>query len=67
TMPGAGDEGAPVTLLNHPVRYDGKPASVRLPPQGLGAQTSEVLAALGYDAAAQKALAAEGVIRLGDA
>lgn len=64
TVPGAGDEGAPVTLLNHPVRYDGKPASVRLPPQSLGAQTGEVLAALGYDAAAQKALVAEGVIKL---
>lgn len=64
TVPGGGEKGAPVTLLNHPVRYDGKAASVGLPPQGLGAQTSEVLASLGYGAAEQQALAAEGVIKL---
>jgi len=45
---GAGDNGAPVTLVNHPVRYDGKAASIRLAPQRLGAQTKEVLAELGF-------------------
>lgn len=40
--------GAEVTLVNHPIRYDGEVADVRLPPQPLGAQTRDVLAELGY-------------------
>jgi crotonobetainyl-CoA:carnitine CoA-transferase CaiB-like acyl-CoA transferase len=48
TMAGATD--APVTLVNHPVRYDGQAAEVRLAPQPLGAQTGEILAELGYSA-----------------
>ena len=43
TVAGAGETGAPVTLVNHPVLYDGETAEVRLPPQPLGAQTAEVL------------------------
>ena len=40
---GRGRRKAPVTLVNHPVRYDGQAAEVKLPPQRLGAQTAEVL------------------------
>ena len=47
TVAGAGETGAPVTLVNHPVLYDGATAEVRLPPQPLGAQTAEVLKELG--------------------
>jgi crotonobetainyl-CoA:carnitine CoA-transferase CaiB-like acyl-CoA transferase len=47
-VPGAGPEKAPITLVNHPLQYDGEAAEVRLPPQPLGAQTDEVLAELGY-------------------
>jgi crotonobetainyl-CoA:carnitine CoA-transferase CaiB-like acyl-CoA transferase len=67
TVPGTGDTGAPVTLLNHPVLYDGETAEVRLPPQRLGAQTAEVLAELGYAPAEIEALARDGVIKLADA
>jgi crotonobetainyl-CoA:carnitine CoA-transferase CaiB-like acyl-CoA transferase len=64
TAAGAGKTGAPVTFVNHPVRYDGKAAEVRLPPQPLGAQTREVLTELGFDAAEIDELARGGVIRL---
>jgi len=64
TVDGAGATGAPVTLVNHPVRYDGKAAAVRLPPQRLGAQTAEVLGELGFGAAEIAALARERVVRL---
>src|SRR5262249_4192110 len=64
TAPGGGASAAPLTLVNHPVRYDGKAATIRLPPQRLGAQTREVLAELGLAPAEIAALARDGVVRL---
>jgi crotonobetainyl-CoA:carnitine CoA-transferase CaiB-like acyl-CoA transferase len=55
-----------VTLVNHPVLYDGATAETRLPPQPLGAQTQEVLMELGLDAVEIEALARDNVIRLGE-
>jgi crotonobetainyl-CoA:carnitine CoA-transferase CaiB-like acyl-CoA transferase len=40
--------GAPVRVLSHPVRYDGKAPPIRLAPQKLGAQSREILDELGY-------------------
>ena len=60
TVPGA--TGAPVTLVSHPVRYDGAAPEVRLPPQPLGAQNAEILAELGYGTAEIQRLEAKGVI-----
>ncbi|MCH2394657.1 CaiB/BaiF CoA transferase family protein [Oceanibaculum sp.] len=59
-----GATGSPVTLVNHPVRYDGETAEVRLPPQKLGAQSAEILAELGYSADDIRAMAAEGAALL---
>jgi crotonobetainyl-CoA:carnitine CoA-transferase CaiB-like acyl-CoA transferase len=63
TVKGAGAEKAPITLVNHPVLYDGKAAEIRLPPQPLGAQTAEILRELGLSAAEIGKLENEGVVR----
>jgi crotonobetainyl-CoA:carnitine CoA-transferase CaiB-like acyl-CoA transferase len=66
TVQGTGDSGAAVTLLNHPVLYDGEAAGVRLPPQRLGAQTQEVLKEIGLADAEIAALAEAKVVSLHD-
>ncbi|MCG6121612.1 MAG: CoA transferase [Microvirga sp.] len=58
-----GATGAPVTLVGHPVRYDGEAPPVRLAPQPLGAQTREILSEAGFDAAAIDGLVARGIVR----
>ncbi len=57
-----GATGAAITLVTHPVRYDGEAAGVRLPPQPLGAQTEEILIELGYSKADIARLQAEAAI-----
>ena len=65
TVEGTGKTRAPVTLVNHPVLYDGETAEVRLPPQQLGAQTADVLRELGLADAEISALARDSVVTLG--
>lgn len=55
--------GAPVTLIAHPLRYDGKAPEVRLPPQALGAQTREVLAEAGFADGEIEEFIAAGIVR----
>jgi crotonobetainyl-CoA:carnitine CoA-transferase CaiB-like acyl-CoA transferase len=61
---GAGGSETSLTLVNHPVLYDGEAGEVRLRPQRLGAQTAEVLAEIGLASSEIEALAAAGVIGL---
>ena len=62
TVDGTGGE--PITLVAHPVRYDGHSPEVRLPPQRLGAQSGEILQDLGYTQEDIERLAAEGTVGL---
>lgn len=57
-----GATGSPITLVSHPVRYDGEVPEVHLPPQKLGAQTEEILEELGYDAEQLRDLYAKGAV-----
>ena len=57
-----GATGSPITLVSHPVRYDGEVPKVRLPPQKLGAQSAEILKELGYGARELKLLYAKGAV-----
>jgi crotonobetainyl-CoA:carnitine CoA-transferase CaiB-like acyl-CoA transferase len=57
-----GATGSPITVVSHPVRYDGEVPDVRLPPQKLGAQTDEILEELGYGAEEVKSLYAKGAV-----
>lgn len=60
TLPGA--TGSPITLVSHPVKYDGKSPEVRLVPQPMGAQTGEILTELGYSATEIATLEEKGVV-----
>jgi crotonobetainyl-CoA:carnitine CoA-transferase CaiB-like acyl-CoA transferase len=64
TVAGEGDLHAPITVVNHPVLYDGKRAEVCLPPQRLGAQTGEILKEIGLSQPEIEALARDEVIKL---
>ena len=57
-----GATGAPITLVSHPIQYDGQVPEVRLPPQKLGAQSEDVLTELGYDQDAIRTLYSTGAI-----
>lgn len=59
-------KGTPMTLVNHPIRYDGEVAEVRIPPQPLGAQSAEILLELGWDKASIKKLVEDKVIAVSD-
>jgi crotonobetainyl-CoA:carnitine CoA-transferase CaiB-like acyl-CoA transferase len=56
-------EGAPITLIAHPARFDGKSPGVRLVPQKLGAQTREIMGELGYSAGEIDTLVKQGAVR----
>lgn len=60
TRPGV--RGTPITMVNHPIRYNGTAPDIRLMPQPLGAQTRQILRELDYDRRAIESLIAEGVV-----
>ena len=58
--------GTTMTLVNHPVRYDGKSAEMKLPPQPLGGQTAEILEELGWSETSINKLVDDNVVGLPD-
>ena len=52
----------PMNLLSSAIRMSETPPAIRLPPPMLGENSEEILAALGYEAAAVAALKKGGVI-----
>ena len=58
--------GTPVTLVNHPIRYDGRNAEMHIPPQPLGAQSKQILEELGWDSSAIEELAAADIVFIPD-
>ena len=61
TVPGV--TGAPITMVAHPVRYDGKPIGIARAPQALGAQTREILEETGFSSEEIDRLLSTGVVR----
>jgi len=59
-------KGTPMKLVNHPIRYDGEVAEMRIPPQPLGAQSAEILAQMGWDEASINQLVEDNVIVIAD-
>lgn len=55
-------QGTAMTLVNHPIRYDGEAAEMSIPPQPLGAQTLEILGELGLDQDTINELAADEIV-----
>ncbi len=62
TIPSA--TGAPITLVTHPVRYDGETPNIPFPPQPLGRHTAEIMRAAGYSDSEIEQLESDGVIEL---
>lgn len=60
TLPGV--TGTPITLVNHPVRYNGEVPDIRLPPQRLGAQSVAILEEVGYGPGDIADMEASGII-----
>jgi crotonobetainyl-CoA:carnitine CoA-transferase CaiB-like acyl-CoA transferase len=54
--------GAPMKLLTHPIRYNGKSPQINLVPQPLGAQSREILSGLGYSETELERLINEEVV-----
>lgn len=58
-------EAGPIKVLNHPVRYDGKPLPLRRSPPMLGEHTVEILQESGFSAKEIDDLLARTVVRQG--
>ena len=57
-----GSRGTPLTLVNHPIRYNGVAPEIKTPPQPLGMQTVEILKELDISEDAIAQLVADKVV-----
>lgn len=58
-----GPNGTPMTLVSHPIKYDGETPAIKLQPQPLGTHTREILGEIGYGAEEIEAFVKGGCIR----
>jgi crotonobetainyl-CoA:carnitine CoA-transferase CaiB-like acyl-CoA transferase len=58
-----GAKGETITLVSHPIRYDGEVPKIRIPPQEVGAQTRDLLFELGYSMSQIQTLESDGVVK----
>lgn len=58
-----GATGTDISLVSHPIRYDGETPEIRLPPQPLGAQTLEIMQEMGYSRDEIAEFERQGIIR----
>jgi len=61
-----GATGAPITLLAHPVQFDGQSPPIVHPPQHLGAQTRQVLAGFAFTETEIDTLVNQGIVACHD-
>ncbi len=60
----AGATGTDLTLVGHPIRFDGKAPAIRRPPERLGSHTAEILSDIvGLTESEIGELSAEGIVR----
>jgi crotonobetainyl-CoA:carnitine CoA-transferase CaiB-like acyl-CoA transferase len=58
------EKGMPITLVTHPIRFNGAAPSIRLAPQQLGAQTALILQEIGYSSSEIDELESRGIVKV---
>jgi crotonobetainyl-CoA:carnitine CoA-transferase CaiB-like acyl-CoA transferase len=58
------EKGMPITLVTHPIRFNGAAPPIRSAPQQLGAQTALILQEIGYSSTEINELESRGIVKV---